>query len=419
MGMSAATAPASVPERRPAAVFVDDEPLVLQALQRMLRPLRDTWQMHFVSSGAEALELLSRQPCDVVISDMRMPGMSGAELLEQVRRRHPHTVRIALSGQASPETIANDVAPVHQFLSKPCDPELLRRTLARARTLGCLLAVERLRGLAGELQALPSRGSAYAQLLSALRSSEPSVKRVAEAISADLGMSAKVLQLVNSAFFGLPRRVSSPAEAVMLLGLETVKALAVTAGVFALYDQSLDHSVLSLSAVRDHGSVVGTYARLIARHEGLDRVAGDAAFVAGLLHDVGRLVLAAKMPDEYRGVTRHVVTARVTVADAEMALIGATHAEVGAYLLGLWGFSDPVVTTVAHHHRPAAGGDTRLGPLTLVHVADRLEHERWGAKSLATAPALDLEYLQSTGAADRLPVWREICHSTVVGEGCP
>jgi CheY-like chemotaxis protein len=215
-------------------LFVDDEPKVLAWLERMLRSMRHEWEMEFAKSGPEALEALAARPFDVVVSDMRMPGMNGTQLLAEVMQRHPQVVRIILSGNADHETGMKSVGPAHQFLTKPCDVEVVKTTVGRACALRDLLADERLRLLVSQMQSLPSLPSLYEELVRELQLPNASLKRVGEIISKDVGMTAKILQMVNSAFFGLRREVSSIGRALTLLGLENVKrwsTLTVFAGV--------------------------------------------------------------------------------------------------------------------------------------------------------------------------------------------
>jgi len=137
-------------------LFVDDEPNVLQGLQRMLRPLRDEWEMTFVSSGAEALQRLAQAPFDVIVSDMRMPNMDGAQLLTEVMQRHPEVIRIVLSGQANQEVVMKAVGPTHQYLAKPCDPESLKALVSQTSALRGLLTDATLKGLVASMKSLPS-----------------------------------------------------------------------------------------------------------------------------------------------------------------------------------------------------------------------------------------------------------------------
>ena len=104
-------------------IFIDDEPNILSGLKRILRPLRNEWQMEFKDGGQAALESLAETPCDVVVSDMKMPGMDGAQLLSAVKDQYPNSIRIALSGETDSHMIYRCVQHAHQYLAKPC-PDL-------------------------------------------------------------------------------------------------------------------------------------------------------------------------------------------------------------------------------------------------------------------------------------------------------
>ncbi len=261
----------------------------------MLRSMRHEWEMSFAENGAQALQILGERPFDVIVSDMRMPGMDGAELLKRVMERFPQIVRIILSGQSEQESIIRAMSCTHQFLSKPCDPELLKATVSRAFALRDLLANETLKQLVLQIQSLPSLPSIYVELTEALQSPDASTKQIAEIISKDVAMTAKILQLVNSAFFGLRERVSNPAQATTLLGLETIRALALSVNVFCQFDEK-ELPDFSLSELWSHSLTVGTLAKAICKSNSRESKMCDEALVAGFLHDAGTLVLAANLP---------------------------------------------------------------------------------------------------------------------------
>jgi len=386
-------------------IFVDDETNVLQGLQRMLRPMRDEWEMAFAESGSQALQTMTEKPFEVVVSDMRMPGMNGADLLAEVKKRYPQTVRIILSGQSEQETLMASLASTHQLLSKPCEPDLLKATVARAFALRDLLADTTLKELVLQIQSLPSLPSLYVELTKELESPEPSINRVAELVSSDVGMSAKILQIANSAFFGLREHVSIPARAVNLLGLDTIRALVLSLHIFSQFDRSQVPS-FSLNALWSHSLAVGEHARQIARMERQGRKLTDEAFTAGLLHDLGKLVLAANLPGEYARALSLSCGAKISQDEAEKQTFGASHAGIGAYLLGLWGFPDSVVEAVAFHHCPSRCLGKAFGTLTAVHAADVLDRELHPAEN-GTTDVLDMEYISSLGFGGRLDIWRE------------
>lgn len=400
-------------------LFVDDEQRILDGLRRMLHSMRHDWDMSFAISGPVALDVMAADPYDVIVTDMRMPGMDGAELLKEVMNQHPQTARIVLSGQADRETVLRAVGPTHQYLAKPCPPEALKATLARAAALSELLANQKLRRLISRMETIPSLPILYAKIVDELQSPDVSMGAVGQIVSDDMGMSTKVLQLVNSPLFGLRQRVSSPSQAVVLLGLETIRALVLSAHVFSRFDLSRLRSS-SLNILWDHSIMVGAFARRIANVESSDQTSVDHAFTAGLLHDVGKLVLATNLPNEYRSALIRVLRERISLLEAEESTFGVTHAEVGAYLLGLWGLPDSVVTAAAFHHSPSGHPSTHFDPLTAAHVANGLAHEQRPKQKKRRADSeIDEAYLTTLGLCARLPVWRKICQDDVRGNGYP
>ena len=269
-------------------LFVDDEPKVLDGLRRMLHPMRHEWDMAFAGSGQEALDILAREPFDTIVTDIRMPGMDGAELLKEVTKRYPRIIRIALSGQTDRETMFRVSSIVHQYLSKPCNAETLKSALVSAWTVRDQLATDGLKELISQIDTLPSLSSLYNEIMEKVQSNKSSTKEVGQIISRDIGMTAKILKLVNSAFFGFPRRISNPVRAVVLLGLDTIKNLILSIHVFSQFDQ-IKLEALSLDALWDHSMAVGAFAKRIAMVESTDQKSADEAFLSsdGLRHRSG------------------------------------------------------------------------------------------------------------------------------------
>jgi HD-like signal output (HDOD) protein len=390
-------------------LFVDDERNILEALHRMLRSMRQEWDMTFAGSGQEALDILAKKPFDLIVSDIRMPGIDGVQLLEEAKRQYPHIARIALSGQTSKESILRSVGPIHQYLSKPCDMETLKTTITRVCALRNLLSNKKLQSLISQLESLPCMSSLYTKLIEELESEDASIKRVGEVISQDVGMSVKILQLVNSAFFGIRQHVSSIPQAVSLLGLEIIKALVLSTKIFSQFtDMPLEK--FSYTTFMEHSFAVSEWARLIARAENMDEKLIDYTMVAGMLHDVGKLILAAKIPLEYAKVLSLTESKEITLIEAEKEVIGSTHAQVGAYLLGLWGFSNPIMEALAFHHQPAEAPKKEFSVLTAVYAANILIHEiRPVAYNKKGNLQIDENYLEELGLSDRLSVWMKAC----------
>lgn len=384
-------------------LFVDDEPHVLHGLRRMLHSMSREWDMKFVGSAEEALAQLASSCFDVLVTDIRMPGMDGAQLLSEVMKRHPQVVRIVLSGQADEEATLRTVGPAHQFLSKPCDAETIKSTVARAIALRGHLSSSGLKSLISGLESLPSLPTLYQQILSALQSPKTSVTDVGKLIAQDVGMTAKVLQLVNSSFFGLPRHISSPVEAAVLLGIGTLKALVLSVGIFSQCNPSGEGSSL-LDSLQNHSLAVSRCARRIAEAEKRDDAFCDDCYLAGLLHDVGKLVFLRSFPAAYLEIAKWAEAHDQPSGNLEQEAFGGTHGEVGAYLLGLWGFADHVVEAVAYHHSPSRCVARAFNPLTVVHASDAFAQTR-GSSPLEM---IDSEYLDSIGFLHRINAWWEL-----------
>lgn len=394
-------------------LFVDDDANILQGLQRLLRPMRAEWNMSFAIGPREALSLFDKEPFDVVISDMRMPEMNGAELLSRIREVNPAVARIVLSGQSHTESAVRSAGIAHQFLAKPCDAETLRKTIARVLTLRKLLRDDKLMQLVAGIGTLPSLPTSYEQISRELNSEEPSLHRVSEIISHDIAMSVKVLQLVNSAFFGLARRVQTIEQAVTLLGIDIIKSLVLSNAAFSQFRPASTR--FSAQRLWDHSFLVGAIAAAIAKEQRADRTVIGESLQAGILHDVGHLILATHLPDVFDRALDQANSQSAPLIDAEMQALGATHAHVGAYLLGLWGLPDNMVEAVGFHHDPARIGGGAFTPLTAVHAADTLVHEIVEGPHCKNDNSIDLEYLKGVCGARAIDRWREIATDITSG----
>ena len=390
----------------PCLLFVDDDPNILNGLRRTLMAQRKVWDMHFVESGAAALSVLADQAVDVVVSDMRMPGMDGAELLCRVRELYPHVMRIILSGYADEETVARVVPVAHQYLTKPCEAAQLVAAINNVLTVRHNIGDKRLAGLLAGMNSLPGLPQSLRAVLQELEKPEPSIKTLGQLISRDVALSANLLRVVNSSFYGFARRVSAPEQAVSLLGFRVVRSLALSVHLFTALTSD-QQAGFSLQGLWDHCLRVSGLAQAIARAEGLPVEVCEQATVAGLLHDVGKLVASVLLPTEYGEVLRLARDEGVRLVEAEKRLLGFTHAEVGCFLMGLWGVAVPVTQALAHHHAPA-GRESALGVVTVVHIANVLEHRAVVYNTQYVLPELDREHLQVLGVADTISRWEEL-----------
>ena len=376
-------------------LFVDDEPRVLEGLRDLLRRQRKVWDMHFAVGGAEAIKQLDLQSYDVIVTDAKMPQIDGVAVLKYARERRPEAVRIVLSGEAG-ENLALRLSPhAHQSLAKPCRIGELEITLTRACALRRLVEDPAIRAILGQIRELPALPRTYTRLVSVLEDERVGMLDVCHIVETDLALSAKLLQLVNSAFFGAGRAVKTLLQAIQLLGLELVKSLALSTGVFC-GDGLGAERLAFFEALQTHSMDVAFVACALSTIDERRNV-----FTTALLHDIGLLIELQHMPHLLLKGGRQ-TTPHIDWEQAEDVL----HPSIGAYLLGLWGLPLDVMDCVANHHAPL-GPDSSATSRILRRAEDALhaaEVELPDAGptairelALKIAPTLDVVPLEKTG----------------------
>jgi HD-like signal output (HDOD) protein len=385
-------------------LFVDDEPKILTGLKNRMRRYRQKWEMFFVESGGEALAVLDTEKIDVIVADMRMPNMDGAELLSRVQSKHPEVVRVVLSAYAEFGTILRAVPLAHQYLSKPCDVAALENIMDRACKLQQLVNEEVVRQRVGEINTLPSDPQIYFELQRAIADNTSTLEKVIKIVEKDVAMSAKILQIANSEFFKSARHVSNIEGAISYLGIFNLKQLALTVEVFSHDEVNPDVAGFSMERLQQHSLKTA----LVASKMFDDPQRESDAYIAGLLHDIGVLVLVQKFPREMAAIIEEISSNQRTMCDVEKELFGITHAEIGAYLVGLWGLPYPIVEAVAHHHEPDRVEQTDFDLLSAVHVANILVNNEGNTIALGAkgVERLNIDYLDFLGVKDRLEDWQ-------------
>ncbi len=398
-------------------LFVDDEPALLDGLRQRLYRARTKWQMQFVNSGALALAELEREPYDVIVSDMRMPQMDGAQLLTIVSERWPQTIRIVLSGYSEQAHIMRLVPVAHQYLTKPCEAEKLEQVIQRCTQLHEVLDDARLRAVVGRIRQLPAIPRVHARLSTVMSREEATVADVAEVVASDSGVAAKVLQVVNSAFFRLPRRITRIEQAVSHLGFSAIRSLALSAEIFSSWPARGLPYGLDPERLQAHAQTIATAAYTLAGRSPW----ADDALLAGLLHDIGYWILLQQCPNEMSQVLDMARTEGLPLNEAEIKVLGTSHAQVGAYLLGLWAFPYPIVEAVAFHHNPLSVQQSEFEVLAALSVAHAICDSAAPADPEDFpdhAPGVDANYLSAlrapfdwSEAEKRIAEIRELEHS--------
>ena len=393
-------------------LFVDDDSNVLNGIRRLLHPMRREWEMQFTDNGEDALIALSEKSFDIVVSDMCMPDMDGIELLTKVMHSYPRTIRLALSGHAEIEKILEAARVAHQYLAKPCDSVTLIDTIKQACGLRELFDNPELASVLGGIDNLPSLPELYMKFMDEIADPDSDMVRVGEIISKDVAMATKVLQLVNSAFFGMTQHISSVSHAASILGLNTIKGLVIITQAFNALD-ALGND-FDMEGLWEHSFKTAALAARIAALESDEKRIQDHAYIAGLLHDVGKLVLATRLTDQYQRFQTIYNAGELSLTDAECEVFGCSHAEVGAYLLNIWGFPNPVVEALAFHHAPQKSVGDSFTALTAIYAAQvLLRHVGNSALADDDAIDIDLSYLQRIGKDGQIPVWIAECRDFI------
>ncbi|HTU59995.1 MAG TPA: response regulator [Polyangiales bacterium] len=392
-------------------LFVDDEQQLLDGLRDVLRKQRKRWEMCFVSDARVAIERMHERPFDAVVTDMRMPGMDGAALLAYVKQHFAGSARIILSGQADRDSVLRSLPNAHQFLSKPCDPELLVSVIDRVNQLQSRLADAQIRTIVGGIDRLPSAPSTYWELTIAAEKSETSLAEIAAIVERDPAMSLKVLQLVNSAYFGAARRVNTVQQAVGRLGLELLKALTLSVHAFDTL-KAPPCTGFSIDSLQQHSFLTARLAKQMLS----DVTLSAEAFASAVLHDVGKLVLAVGATERFERVLEAQRQTQRPLYEVEVEHFGTTHGEVGAYLLGSWGLPLTMVETVAYHHMPSNASAESWPVLAAVHAADALvDQTEYKSAGAGRDQKLDLVFLEKAGMSGELSRWRELAAKLLSG----
>lgn len=350
-------------------LFVDDEASLLDGLRVRLHALRTQWEMVFVESGLRAVAELEQRPADVVVTDVRMPAMDGVELLEIVRDRWPDAIRIVLSGCAEDTQSARLLSVAHQYIGKPCKGDQLESVIRRCMQLRDVLNEPRLRAIVGRIANLPVMPRTCRKLRDAMTDPDVSVREIARIVYEDPAVAAKVLQLVNSAFFRLARRITSIEQAVSYLGFNAIRTLVMSVEVFAEWRGDAAVCELTPASLQEKAHRTAGAARALAN----GTTFADDALLAGLLHNIGYWVLLQECPEQLQEAIELARTRGIALHAAEEDVIGASHAAIGAYLLGVWGLPYPVIEAVAFQHCQQGVTHTRFDVLAALVIAQTLQ----------------------------------------------
>ncbi len=390
-----------------------------QAVVGINEALGDEWLTTHVTSEADALAMLEGGSFDALLTDFNLGESDASELLNQAAEKCPNTTRFLFAYEADLALVAAKVLGEYEILPKPLEFDSLRSRIENGISDPRTSEV----GTATGFDTASSIPPIYDELLQVLGTPGVTSQEVGQIIARDDTLIEETLKLTRSAYFGLPRHIVEPVEAVEALGLETVRAL-VLALRFLAEHSHVRPGYLSLEKIWQHSTSVAQIARDLVLFETKDRALASQALAAGLVHDLGKVVLATNFDDLYGRVHSLARKQPVALWEIETEMFGANHGEIGACLLGMWNLPPAIVEAAASHHLPPPAELGQLTPLAAVHIANVLEHQLNPNDEFRVVPVVSAPFLNQLGLLQRLPIWRatfanQRSRAELVGSGRP
>jgi len=394
----------NLPVMKKRILVVDSDTAELQQLRNFLAVLPQGWDAVFFETAAAALGDLAVTPSDVIITDFRLSDKTGLELLNEAAKLCPKIGTIVLANLESTDSALKCVGTAHHFVAKPCKESRIRAALDCAFDANAWLPDINVRKLARDMKVLPSPPGLYFRIVKEMQNIDHAMENVGWLIARDPACTARLLQLANSSSFGLTLKVTNPIEAVMYVGLKMTQSIVLLVNSLSFAEKKPELKA-SVERVWKHSVQTSGFAKVIARSERLSSSVAEEAYTAGLLHDIGQLVLAANYPDNFSAALKLAAEKKMILAEAETQVFGTSHAELGAYLLATWGLPWSIVEAVALHHNPGPAACQKFSSLTVLHVANAMAHET----AHDPVSALNMDYIKNIGMEDHLPAWRDLC----------
>lgn len=378
-------------------------------LRRLAQHSQHGWSVERCDSGQGAYATLDTKRIAAIVAHDRLPDVQTLAFLEQVRKTHPNVARLVNAPSTAPEAVmlsmkvahaASQVGVGHKGVSELLD------AVERTSRVQHRIHSDQVRSVTNGLDRLPAVPSTYFELVRLAGRSDVSVQDVSNVIERDPVMCVKILQLVNSAFFGMTRRVAAIQQAVSMLGIDLLKGMVLSAHVFATFEAQKAGG-FSLELFQKYSIGVARLAKAIAPQNR----STEAVFTTGLVHDIGKMILAIRFPEKFAAINQCVAETGAAVQEVERAYLGTTHSEVGAAMLDMWGLPWPVIEAVAYHHCPfelSAGLTGDFSLLAAIHAADAL-------KGIYTCgepvERLDTRFLETVGFGDQVSQWHALAKS--------
>jgi HD-like signal output (HDOD) protein/CheY-like chemotaxis protein len=390
-------------------LFVDDNDNVINGIQRQLRPYRQQWNLFFAKSGAEALTLMTQHRIDLIVSDLMMPEMRGDELLKKISVAYPGTVRMILSGYADEDTLKSSLEVAHQYLSKPCSAEILREAISQIFKIQACVNNSRIIDGVGDPNQLPSLPKIYQELNAAVNDENTTARDIAAIFARDMVLSAKLLQLVNSPYFGLNRIISNLTDAINMVGIKKLNSLVLSAHVKNAFPVTNPEAERYMEYLWKDAGQVAELSRQISLAENQQDDRPDQAYLGGLLHNMGLLIFMSRGGDKLQLLMDQIKQTPTPVPQLENEIFGFNRSEAAAYVLSLWKIPQRIIEAILLQNSPSDSAYDGMNALTAVHAAACLlkPSVMTGCDRLFDMQ-MDLDYLSRINKLDRLADWQNL-----------
>ncbi len=371
----------------------------------------------YVSLQADSIEkaklIINSKQIDLVISSMDLPDGTGIDLHKYIAENHQDIIRFLYSENSDKDVVYKSAGYIHQFMNHETKPNQFMHIIDNAFGLKEVLANKDLHKRLSGITNLPSPPEIYNQLTNELQCQAPSIHNIANIIKKDVSITAKVLHMVNSAYFGLSAHVENPLHAVNLLGIDTIQSMVLTAGVFNLFkDPGIPG--YSIESIYNNSLAVGTSSRHLANAFGLMTKHTEDALMAGMLHDIGKLVMLSYFPNEFKQSVELSEREAIPLFEAEKQIVGVNDAEIGAHLLSLWGLPNSILEAIALHYTPQKAQAPITNVLTAVHLGYALNHDIVHNIKEETESAVDMDYLEQLNLSSNIESLKNFCMSATV-----
>lgn len=386
-------------------LIIDSNLEATESYQKALAPKAASWTVHYAASADEGLKLAEAHTPDIIVTALSLNDGQGLKVLSQAIDAAPLAHAFIAAEESDRPQLAAAFEGGCRYLPSPCPSDRLLLEFQRCLAIDAWLespVIKEIVSSRSEFESLPAH---HHQIVTALNAPHSAIDEVAEAIANDLALSAKVLETANSSFYGFDENVADIKQAISLLGLSNTRNIVLATHVFSKVGQDSEHQSL-IKEIWHHSIAVAGAARRICLHETNNHCAAEEAYSAGLLHDIGKIVLLGVVPDEYIEAQRLSREESLSAWQTEYKVLGCDHAEVGAYLLAKWGLPSTVSEAAALHHRPANSCHGTFSTLAAVHAANAIVRKRRNPKHADATPITN--FLIEIGKSQQWADWEAI-----------